>query len=299
MDYDVIIVGGGPAGLAAALMLGRGCKRVLLCDAGTPRNAAAHAINSFVSRDGIAPAEFRRISREQLQKYPLVSVQDTLIEEIKPVGGGFTVQSSRGVYTASRVILALGMVDVLPSLPGYRELWGESLFQCPYCHGYELKDKAWGCWMPSAQWIEMGLFFTGWTRDMMIFTNGDYEVPPETREKITRFGVQIEERKIVGFRAQDGKLCAVQVEGGEVARDALVVKPPQVQTGLVTRLGVALDEMGFVKVNEQGQTSIPGIYAAGDLATMKQGALGGAAAGQMAAAMLNHELTMSAFSNPG
>jgi thioredoxin reductase len=295
MNYDVVIVGGGPAGMAAALTLGRGCKKVLLCDAGTPRNAAAHAINNFVSQDGINPAEFRRVSREQLQKYPLVSVQKLLLEGISTIDGGFSVQSAEGSFTARRVLLALGMVDELPALPGYRELWGEGLFQCPYCHGYELKDKAWGFWPASAQWLEFGLFLTGWTRDVMIFTNGDYEVPIEVREKLTRAKIVIEERKIIGLRGAQGKLCGVQVGGAEIAREALVVRPPQVQTRLVQSLGVALDEQGFVKINAQHQTSVSGIYAAGDLTTMAQGALVAAASGMMAAAMLNHELTLSAW----
>ena len=295
MNYDVVIVGGGPAGLAAALTLGRGCKKVLLCDAGTPRNAAAHAINNFVSQDGINPAEFRRVSREQLQKYPLVSVQKLLLEGISTVEGGFSVQSAEGFFTARRVLLALGMVDELPGLPGYRELWGNGLFQCPYCHGYELKDKAWGFWAASAQWLEFGLFLTGWTRDVMVFTNGDYEVPPEIREKLTRAKITIEERKLIGLRGEHGKLCAVQVEGAEITREALVVRPPQAQTRLVQSLAVALDEQGFVKINAQYQTSLAGIYAAGDLTTMAQAAMGAAAAGMMAAAMLNHELTMSAW----
>jgi thioredoxin reductase len=296
MQYDVIIVGGGPAGLAAALTLGRACKRVLLCDAGPQRNAAAHAINNFVSQDGITPAEFRRVSRAQLQKYPLVSVKKLLLEGISTIEGGFVAQSAEGDCTARRVLLTSGMVDVLPDLPGYRELWGEGLFQCPYCHGYELKEKAWGFWPASAQWLEMGLFFAGWTRDVMIFTNGEYQVPPETREKLTRAKIPIEERKIIGLRGEGGRLCAVQVEGAEIAREALVVRPPQVQTRLVQRVGVALNEQGLVKINEQHKTSIDGMYAAGDLTTMAQGALVAAAAGMMAASMLNHELTLSLFS---
>lgn len=293
MPYDVVIVGGGPAGLSAALMFGRGRKNVLLCDSGPPRNAAAEHMHSFVTRDGIPPAEFRRIGREQLRPYASVEVRDARIEAIERQGGLFAVRVASETVLTRRVLLCTGLVDEVPQTPGFRDLWGRSLFACPYCHGWEVRDRAFGYLVPSAQWLEWALFLKGWSKDVIAFTDGAFPVPAEAREKFERARVRIEERRVIGLRSHGEGLAAVQLEGGaEVAREFLFVHPPQRQTALVASLGLALDELGFVRIDAQHETSVKGIHAAGDLTTRMQGALFAANAGAVAAAMLNHALTM-------
>ncbi|WP_224365135.1 NAD(P)/FAD-dependent oxidoreductase [Hyalangium versicolor] len=293
MPHDVVIVGGGPAGLSAALMLGRARKNALLCDSGPPRNAAAEHMHSFVTRDGIPPSEFRRIAREQLQPYASVEVRDTRIEAIERQGKLFAVRLASSTVLTRRVLLCTGMVDEVPHTPGYRDLWGKSIFMCPYCHGYEVRDHAFGYVATSAQWLDFALFLKGWSKDVIAFTDGSFPVPAEAREKFERAGVRIEERRVIGLRSDGRGLAAVQFEGGdEVAREILFVRPPQHQTALVASLGLALDEQGFVRIDAQHHTSVSGIHAAGDLTTPMQGALFAANAGSIAAAMLNHELTM-------
>ena len=144
MPYDVVIAGGGPAGLAAALLLGRARKRVLLCDAGTPRNAAAVHVHGFVTRDGITPAEFRRIGRQQLEAYPDVEAREVRVEEIRGERGAFDVRLTTGRVQARRILLCTGMIDELPEIDGFRALWGTSIFQCPYCHGWEIQNQRFG-----------------------------------------------------------------------------------------------------------------------------------------------------------
>ncbi|WP_224245405.1 NAD(P)/FAD-dependent oxidoreductase [Hyalangium gracile] len=293
MAYDVVIVGGGPAGLAAALMFGRARKRALLCDAGSPRNAAAEHIHSFVTRDGTPPAEFRRIAREQLRPYASVEVRDTRVDTIEKQGERFAVRLGSETVSARRVLLCSGLVDELPPLPGLRDLWGKSVFVCPYCHGWEVRDRAFGYLVPAAQWLEWALFLKSWTKDVIAFTDGAFPVPAEAREKFERAGVRIEERRVIGLRSNGEGLAAVQLEGGsEVARDVLFIRSPQRQTALVASLGLELDEQGFVRVDAHYQTSVSGIHAAGDLTTLLQGALAAANAGTTAAAMMNHALTM-------
>src|SRR5688572_30366020 len=141
MTYDVVIVGGGPAGLAAALTLGRARKRVLLCDAGVRRNEAAVGVHNFVTRDGIPPAEFRRIGRQQLETYPSVEVRDTRVERIGGEKGAFAIDLAGERVQAARLVLCTGMIDELPPIDGMREVWGTSAFQCPYCHGWEHQDQ--------------------------------------------------------------------------------------------------------------------------------------------------------------
>jgi len=296
---DVVIVGGGPAGLNAALMLGRARKRVLLCDAGAPRNAAAESIHGFVTRDGTPPSEFRRVAREQLRPYG-VQVREVRVSAVQPLASGFQVLlEGGGAVNTRRVLLATGMVDVLPELPGYRELWGKSIFQCPYCHGWEVQGQAFGVLATQAALLDFALILTGWSSDVTVFTDRSFELSSEQRGRLQRAGVQCEERRLrrlisrAGDEARGGLLEAVELEDGtRVPREVLFAAPPQQQTRLVQQLGLSLDEQGFVRVDDHRETSVPGIHAAGDLTTRLQGAVLAAAAGCFAAAMLNHALTL-------
>lgn len=296
---DVVIVGGGPAGLNAALTLGRARKRVLLCDAGPPRNAVAEHLHGFVTRDGTPPQEFRQIAREQLRPYG-VQLREARVESVQPLARGFqVVLQGSGAMNARRVLLATGMVDVLPDLPGYRELWGKSIFQCPFCHGWEVQGQAFGVLATQPPLLDFARFLTGWSSNITVFTERRFDVPAEQREQLLQAGVQLEERRIrrlvpgSGGGARSGLLDAVELEdGARVAREVLFAAPPQQQSRLVQQLGLALDELGYVRVDAHQETSIPGIYAAGDLTTRMQGAVIAAAAGCTAAAMLAHSLNL-------
>ncbi len=291
MLFDVVIIGGGPAGLSAALNLGRGRKRVLLCDSGPRRNAAAEQIHGFVTQDGTPPTEFRRIGRRQLETYPNVEARDVAVEEIRGERGAFQVRLSTGQVEARRILLCTGMIDELPDLEGFRELWGGAIFQCPYCHGWEVQDRRFGFLTPSADRLEFAFLLRGWTGDLTVLTGGGYDVPPEIRTRFDRAGIRVEERPITRLSGADGHLQSLEfATGGPLPLDVLFAHPPQRQVALVQALGLALDAAGYVKVDEQ-QTSVPGIYAAGDLTTPKQSATLAAAAGVQAAAVLNHELT--------
>src|SRR5882672_7143717 len=143
VPYDVVIVGGGPGGLSAALTLGRARKRVLLCDSGPRRNAAAEHLHNFVTRDGTPPEEFRQIARQQLASYPNVEARSARIESVSGVRGDFQVGWASELVRARRVLLCAGMVDAMLPIEGFRELWGHAVFQCPYCHGWEVQDRRW------------------------------------------------------------------------------------------------------------------------------------------------------------
>jgi thioredoxin reductase len=296
--YDAIIVGGGPAGLSAALNLGRARKRVLLCDAGARRNAAAAHMHGFVTRDGITPAEFRRIGREQLAPYAQVQVQDVQVERIGGASDAFELQLSSGhAVAARRILLCTGMVDELPGIEGLPPLWGRSVFICPYCHGWEVQDRRFGVLVPEAAQLEYALLLRGWSRDVTVLTNGRYAVPAEMQARLAAARVAVEPRRIARLASNGGPLAQVEfVQGDPLPLEVLFTRPAQQQVGMVQALvqtqGLALDAHGYVQVDEHRRTSVPGLYAAGDLATPMQSAAGAVAAGALAAAMLNHDLTL-------
>jgi thioredoxin reductase len=287
--FDVLIAGSGPAGLQAALTLGRARKRVLVADGGPRRNARAVHMNNFVSRDGIAPADFRREARTELSKYSNVTFRDEPIETLTGSRGDFRT----GAIRARRVLLATGLVDDLPDLEGLAPLWGYSVFQCPYCHGWEAQGRRWAYYSPDATAPHVALFvmqLRGWSADVTLFTD---KLGDEVRGRLLAAKVVIERASVARLVGTGQQLEAVELTGGRrVACEALLMHPPQKQVELVRVLGVSLDDEGYVKTDPMTrETSIPGIYAAGDLTTRAQAAVLAAAAGMQAAAVINAELT--------
>ncbi|KYF58070.1 pyridine nucleotide-disulfide oxidoreductase, partial [Sorangium cellulosum] len=301
MSYDVVIVGGGPAGLSAALALGRARKRVLLCDAGARRNAAAEHIHNFVTRDGTPPDELRAIGRRELAAYPSVEARDLRIEAIAGARGAFQITSAAGTVEARRVLLCTGLIDEPLAIEGFRELWGRSILQCPYCHGWEVQDRRWGYLARGAQSLHFPLLLRGWTRDVVVFTSGAFDVPADVQARFSAAGVRVEARPVARLVAREDRLESVELsDGATISCEVLFAHPPQRQVGLVRALGVALDDDGFVRVDPVSrETSVPGVYAGGDLVSRMQGAILAAASGMQAAAMLNHELTVELATGGG
>ncbi|AKU92628.1 NAD(P)/FAD-dependent oxidoreductase [Vulgatibacter incomptus] len=297
MLYDVVIVGGGPAGLSAALALGRARKRVLLSDSGPRRNAAAEHMQNFVTQDGTPPGEFRRIGREQLARYPNVESREVRVESISGSRGAFRVDLTSERVDARRVLLCTGMVDEMLPIDGFRELWGHSVIQCPYCHGWEVQDRRWGILALAAgasHLVPFALQARGWSRDVTVFTDGSFDVAPDVRAQLEAAGIRLETAPVSRLVARDNRLEAVELSSGAaVPCDVLFAHPPQRQVELVRALGVELDDDGYVRVDPmKRETSVPGVYAAGDLTTRMQAAIFAANAGTHAAAMINLELSM-------
>jgi thioredoxin reductase len=258
-------------------------------------------MHNFVTRDGTKPSEFRRIAREQLADYPNVIAEDVRVGSITGVKGAFQVVTETGAVEARRILLCTGMIDELPPLEGLRALWGSDVVQCPYCHGWEAKGRPWGYLVRKEHASQLQLFalqLRGWTEDVCVFTNGEFEVPEATRDLLVSGGVRIETRGVVRLVAGTGgaeaqRLEAVELEDGTRLPCALLfAHPPQHQVDLVRALDLTLDGDGFVQVDPmRRETSTPGIFAAGDLTTRMQAAIAAAASGMQAAAMLNLELT--------
>lgn len=295
-DVEVLIVGGGPAGLSAALALGRARRRVLVCDAGPRRNALATHLHNFVTRDGTPPPEFRAAAIEQLRAYPSVAHRAVGVRAIGGARGAFDVELTDGTrVAAARILLCTGMIDELPALPGFAALWGHAIFQCPYCHGWEARDRKWGylALAPNPHLPMFALKLAGWTDAVTIFAGEDV-LPAAERARLERAGLTVEPRPVARLVGEGAQLLAVEVaDGTRVAIDTLFAHPPQRQVDLVRALGVGLDADGCVALDPMRQTSIPGIYAAGDLATKQQAAINAASTGTQTATMIMMDLMLA------
>jgi thioredoxin reductase len=295
--FDAVIVGGGPGGLAAALALGRGRASALLIDGGTPRNARAHAVHTFVTRDGTPPADFRAIAREQLRAYPSIELRDAIVSRIDRLataaddGAAFGVHAGAETVRARRVLLTTGVRDELPAIPGLAGLWGRTVFQCPYCHGWELRDRPWGVLASSEMMAAFASLVTNWASHVTAFTNGA-SLSPEAIEKLCEDGITIVEEPIARLHGRGEAITSVELTSGRlVSCEAFAMRPAQRPVDLVTQLGLELDETGFVRIQlPSRESSVPGIHVAGDATTMMQSAIIAAAEGTIAATMMNHVL---------
>jgi thioredoxin reductase len=220
-----------------------------------------------------------------------------LVESVSGEKGAFRVRAGADTVEARRLLLCTGMVDQLLPIDGFRELWGHAIVGCPYCHGWEVKDRPWGYLAlahHAAHYLPFAIQLRGWTRDVVVFTNGELDVPEEGRRQLQAAGVRLETLKLARLVAQEHRLESVELANGtRIPCDVLFAHPPQRQTDVVRALDVALDAEGFVQVDPiRRETSVPGVYAAGDLTTRMQAAVAAAAAGMQAAAAVNFELTL-------
>jgi thioredoxin reductase len=291
--YECVIVGGGAAGLSAALVLGRARRGVLVLDAGEQSNRPAHGIGGLLGHDGLPPAELYARGRAELAAYPTVQVREGRVTSGSPEDGGFVLSTAEGaVIRTARVLLAMGMEYAVPDLPGVAELWGGSVFHCPYCHGWEVRDGALAVLGNGAPAHHAALLLRGWSADVVLLTDGPAELDAREREDLERAGVPILERPVAGVRGREGALDAVLFAGGEeLPRDGLLVRAPLRQrSSLATDLGAALTERGTVDVDAFGQTTVPGLYAAGDVSALMPQVAGAIADGSRAAAAINDAL---------
>jgi thioredoxin reductase len=266
---DVVIVGGGPAGLNAALMLGRARRQVLLCDSGQPRNATVHAMHGFLSRDGMDPAMLRQVGRDQLRAYPTVRVRDVGVDTVTRDEERCTVSLADGTQEqARRLLLATGVTDQLPPIPGLAELWGRGVFNCPYCDGWEVRDQPLTVLAADPRNLQLALHLTRWSPDVLLCTNGTADLDDDTRRLLDAHKVQLREEAIAQLDGGDGRLERIVFADGEPAERAagFLHAPTRQRSDLPQQLGCTLLEDGSVMVDDLGQTSVPGVLAAGDMA---------------------------------
>lgn len=299
LDYDVVIIGAGSAGLSAALVLGRCLRRVLVCDGGAPRNAPSPGVHGFLTRDGTRPADLLRLGREQLLPYTTVELRPARVLSVEPMAVGFelTLEGESGrssTCTARKVLLATGVEDELPVVEGMREFWGTGVLHCPYCHGWEVRDQPLAVYGRGKSVTGLALLVSRWSKDVVVCTDGPGGLTDNARRRLRRQGIQVREeevRQLVGTRR--GELRHIEFQNGDkLPRAAVFIHAHQHQRAqLAEKLGCRLTSKGSVWVDKNAQTTLPGLYAAGDNTPGTQQALLAAAKGSQAAICINEQLT--------
>jgi len=292
-DFDVLVVGGSYAGLAAALALGRAMRRVLVLDSGQPCNRMTPHSHNFLTQDGRTPAALAAEARAQVLAYPTVRLLSEAAVAATGTDGAFTLTTSTGRTVRGRKLLfATGVRDILPPQPGMAECWGISAIHCPYCHGYEYRAQPTGTLLNGDAALEHARLLRQWTDRLTVFTNGPATFAPEQRARLATAGVGVEETPVRELRHHAGQLThVVLADGRPVPLAALYIRPGMEQHCLLPReLGCAYTEAGYLQVDGVQKTTAPGIYAAGDATVLMRAVSLAVAGGGLAGAMLNHEL---------
>ncbi|AJY76719.1 NAD(P)/FAD-dependent oxidoreductase [Paenibacillus beijingensis] len=304
MLYDCIIVGGGPAGLNAALVLGRAKRQVLLFDDNKPRNAVTKHSHGFITRDGISPAGFRDIAHSEIGSYPSVHIRNERITRIRSSNKNFfeAYTGAGETFTARKIMLATGLKEILPDVNGIHHFYGRSLFNCAYCDGWELRDKPLVVIGENAHLFHLAKTVSNWSRDVVACSNGYRPLTSEQSSMLLRKGIRVIEHRIAALEGKDGRLKRIVFFNNEkLEREGGFVSPQWTQaSSLGEELGCSLSARGGIQTDEFGRTTVQGVYASGDTSIIAPSQLIIAAAeGSRAAMGVNADLIQDEFEPEG
>jgi thioredoxin reductase len=287
--YDVVVVGGGAAGLSAALVLGRARRRVTVVDTGAPRNAPAAHMHGYLSRDGMPPADLLASGREEVAIYGV----ETIAGQVVSIEPGFSITLADGrVLESRRLLIATGATDELPPIPGLWKRWGKDFLHCPYCHGWEVRDEPLGVLGISTASVEHAQLIRQWTDDLIFFTH-THDLTETEREQLDARDIRVVDGEVRDIMVEDDRLKGVVLgDGRTVELAALFIRPVMrpCLDGLLGRLGCQTDDHGFVLVDTAGRTSAPGVWAAGNAANPRAQVITAAGEGSAAAISINTDL---------
>jgi thioredoxin reductase len=298
-EIDIAILGGGPAGLQAALVLSRTRKKIIVFDTPEPpRNAASHGVHNFLGLDGLLPKDIRKIAWEQIDKYNSAKLRKEKIVNVNKEKDGIFViiTDNEKSIRAKKVILAVGYYDAYPDIPGFIECWADTIISCPFCDGYENRDRIWGIIVNSK--MQLDLFpkmVQNWTSKIKVFVSQNIEIESSYQNELFKLNISVYRGIITKVNHSNTKVESVTLESGEnIPVDTLLwipqVKPIQLIQRLIENLGLDLNEQGYIKTNEKLQTNVKGLYAAGDVkGSSPIGALAAAYNGGIAATSIVHE----------
>ena len=298
-DFDVIIVGGSYAGLAAAMTLGRSLRKVLVIDSQLPCNRQTPHSHNFLTHDGEVPAAIAARAAEQVLRYDSVQLRYDKAVEATREGEDFWIKTeSGGTFRASKVLFTTGVWDQMPDIEGFSACWGISVLHCPYCHGYEVRHEALGVLANGEKAFDYVRLIHHWSHDLALFTNGPSQLTASQVQHLDSLGIQIVEKEIKAIEHEQGYLSKVLFsDGSSHALRALYAHVPFVQhCDLPAQLGCQLTEHGFIQIDDFHQTTVPGVYAAGDNTTMMRAVAAAVAGGHKAGAFINAEFIRAGLS---
>jgi thioredoxin reductase len=303
LQYDVVIIGGGAAGLSGAVALARSRRSVLVVDAGQPRNAPADGVHNYLGREGTSPGELLAIGRAELAGYGGEVVSGVVTAARRVDDGDFRVTLDDGrEVSARRLLVATGLVDELPDLPGVAERWGRDVLHCPYCHGWEVRDQPIGILATGPNAVHQALLFRQLSDDVTFFRHTGPELPEEEAAQLAALGVRMVDGEVVSLEVTGDRLTGVRLASGEVVPRSVVVVAPRFTANdqVLASLGLAATEQEMrghvvgsaVAADPTGATAVPGVWVAGNVADMSAQVVVSAAAGLRAGAMINADLVM-------
>lgn len=289
---DVIIMGGGPAGMSAALVLGRARRSVLVIDEALPRHRVTRESHGFLTRDGVSPSELRKVAREQIAAYPTVRFIQAKAVQAEGTDGEFVVGTDSGeTYRARKLLFAVGMKDLPLGIEGLDDVYGKSAFVCPYCDGWEMQDRQIAIIAGSAFGMHLTRTVSGWTNDLALFTNGEI-LTDEDKGQLARRNIPLFETPIRRIESEAGETRSIVLEDGTNIERTAIFFAPKLEPGsdLPSALGCETIDSGAMAVDEFGRSDVAGIFGAGDGASQKYQVAAAVAAGSMTATMINSEL---------
>lgn len=295
---DVAIIGGGPAGLNAALVLGRARKKIVVIDEGSPRNMVTHASHGFLTRDGVAPSEFRALAKEEISVYPSIAFIKDMAISIEGSDGQFRITTKHGEsFISKKILFAVGMKDRPLTIPGLAEVYGKSAFVCPYCDGWELRDEQLVIINKGAELMHAAPLISGWTNQVTICTNGPDQLTDDERKELEQHQVSVFDSVIKQIDSNDGIVEQVVLEDGTVIACRGIFFKPDLVTGsaLPQALGCEITEAGMIVTDDFGKTTISGVYSAGDAASKLYQTIAAASMGALTAVAINNELNIETW----
>ncbi|OOQ59717.1 NAD(P)/FAD-dependent oxidoreductase [Mucilaginibacter pedocola] len=297
-NFDAIIIGGSYAGLSAAMALGRALRKVLVLDAGKPANRQTPHAHNFITHDGETPAAISAKAKEQVLEYPTITFKTgTAINALQQDGLFIIETDGEETYTGRKLLFATGIVDVMPDIAGTAECWGISVLHCPYCHGYEVRNRPTAILANGDIGFEFSKIITNWTQEITLLTNGPSTLKEEQIAELEKHNITINPKPIKSISHEDGYMNNICFEdGSNLKLTVMYAKLPFIQTcPLLQTLGCEFTDAGFIKIDEMQATTVKGVYAAGDNTTMMRSVPSAVAQGNKAGAMINHQLVNEDF----